>query len=112
MEDTLLQGAMTLLYIFGVLELTQMEVQEHNLMTMTTTPSLDPHLTNRPCFCLVIEDLILMFPVLSYCALPWLIKALNNINVVSKGTTGYFSVLRKLVEGHAHANYNLSNKGQ
>lgn len=58
------------------------------------------------------KDLILMFPVLSECALPWLIKALNDIDVASEGTTGYFSVLRKLVKGHAHANSNLSNKGQ
>eukprot|EP00957_Ditylum_brightwellii_P204417 15339160-Ditylum_brightwellii.AAC.1 len=35
----------------------------------------------------------------SECALPWLIKALNDINVASEGTTEYFSVMRKLVEG-------------
>eukprot|EP00957_Ditylum_brightwellii_P143619 10942294-Ditylum_brightwellii.AAC.1 len=44
------------------------------------------------------EDLILMFSVLSECAFPWLIKALNDIDVASEGTTEYFSVLRKLVE--------------
>ena len=46
------------------------------------------------------EDLILLIPELSQCALPWLIKAMDQVDVSSDATDEFFSVLRKLVEDH------------
>ena len=44
------------------------------------------------------EELILTIPALSNCALPWLIRALDIVDINSDGTGEYFSVLIKLVE--------------
>eukprot|EP00567_Pseudictyota_dubia_P007508 CAMPEP_0197442408 /NCGR_PEP_ID=MMETSP1175-20131217/8425_1 /TAXON_ID=1003142 /ORGANISM="Triceratium dubium, Strain CCMP147" /LENGTH=3192 /DNA_ID=CAMNT_0042972873 /DNA_START=42 /DNA_END=9620 /DNA_ORIENTATION=- len=46
------------------------------------------------------EDLILMIPQFAQCALPWLIKAMDKVEVGSDSTDEFFSVLRKLVDGH------------
>lgn len=50
------------------------------------------------------HDLILQTPALADQALPWLIKAIDKIDVASESTTEYFDVLEKLVsDDHATA---------
>jgi ubiquitin carboxyl-terminal hydrolase 9/24 len=43
------------------------------------------------------EDMILAIPLLSSFALPWLVKALKNIDTTTDGSDEFFSVLLKLV---------------